>query len=120
MTEDSTAFTLPSGRIATLRRAKGRDLIRAHRVTAGNTEPVSLSFALIAEIAQIDGKELVYEDVLETNLDDVLALENAILGAAESNVNFSRAASSRTSETGFPQQSQSLRSSILDSRSKNS
>jgi hypothetical protein len=72
MTEVTRTTTLPSGRRAEVREGKGRDLMRAHRGVAGNTEPMSVSFALIAELARIDGKPMVCEDVLDMDLEDVL------------------------------------------------
>ena len=50
MTEVTRTTTLPSGKRAEVRKGKGRDLMRAHRAVAGNTEPMSVSFALIAEL----------------------------------------------------------------------
>jgi hypothetical protein len=79
---------LPSGRSAIIRKGKGRDLMRAHRAAAGNTEPLSLVFALIAELVEIDDKPIVYEDVLEMELDDVLALQDAILSVEGAGANF--------------------------------
>jgi hypothetical protein len=84
MTEVTRTTRLPSGKQAEVRKGKGRDLMRAHRAVAGNAEPMSVSFALIAELARIDGKPLVYEDVLEMDLDDVLALEAEVTGRARS------------------------------------
>lgn len=88
MSEVTRTTKLPSGKQAEVRQGKGRDLIRAHRAVAGNAEPMSVSFALIAELARIDGKPLVYEDVLEMDLDDVLALEATVTGAGENRANF--------------------------------
>ena len=56
MAEDGRrVVALPSGRQADIRKGKGRDLMRAHRAVAGNPEPMSVSFALIAEVARIEG-----------------------------------------------------------------
>src|ERR1700720_81717 len=83
MIEVTRTTRLPSGKQAEVRKGKGRDLMRAHRAVGGNAEPMSVSFALIAELARIDGKPLVYEDVLEMDLDDVLALEAEVTEAGE-------------------------------------
>jgi hypothetical protein len=88
MDEYSQEIALPSGRHAQVRRGKGRDLIRAHRVVAGNPEPMAVSFALVAELTQIDGKPLVYEDVLGMDLADVLVLQAEALGGGENTGNF--------------------------------
>lgn len=83
--EQSTAamrcVTLPSGKIAAIRRGKGRDLMRAQRAVAGNPDPTAVVFALIAELTQIDGASIVYEDVIEMDLGDVLVLQAEITGA---------------------------------------
>ena len=92
MVEGSKAIKLPSGKTANVRKAKGRDLMRAHRAVAGHTEPMAVSFALIAELSEIDGRSILYEDVLEMDLDDVLALEAQVMEAADkSNQNFTLA-----------------------------
>jgi len=77
----SRSIALPSGKTAAIRRGKGRDLIRAQRAVAGNPEPTAVVFALIAELAQIDGVPIVYEDVAEMDLGDVLVLQAEVTGA---------------------------------------
>lgn len=84
----SREIVLPSGRHAVVRRGKGKDLIRAHRVVGGNPEPMAVSFALVAELTQIDGNPVVYEDVLGMELDDVLFLQAECLGSGDSTGNF--------------------------------
>jgi hypothetical protein len=75
------SITLPSGKTATLRRGKGRDLMRAQRAVAGNPDPTAVVFALIAELSQIDGAPIVYEDVSDMDLGDVLVLQAEVTGA---------------------------------------
>jgi hypothetical protein len=75
------SITLPSGKTAALRRGKGRDLMRAQRAVAGNPDPTAVVFALIAELAQIEGASIVYEDVSEMDLGDVLVLQAEVTGA---------------------------------------
>jgi hypothetical protein len=110
MTEVTRTTRLPSGKQAEVRKGKGRDLMRAHRAVAGNAEPMSVSFALIAELARIDGKPLVYEDVLEMDLDDVLALEAEVTGAGEVRENFPNpvAPQGNTENLSQPRQSSDL------------
>jgi hypothetical protein len=79
---------LPSGRPATIRRGFGRDLMRAHRAAGHNAEPTAVTFALIAELTQIEGKTIVYEEVLAMELADVLALESGIAEDIERPANF--------------------------------
>jgi len=117
MSEDRRRITLPSGKTAELRKGKGRDLMRAHRAVAGNLEPMSVSFALIAELVRLEGKALVYEDVLEMDLDDVLTLEAEVSGAAEGNVNFPPGAAPEEETTDLRQPRQSSDLSTSDSPS---
>ena len=93
MDNQAKTITLPSGRIATLRQGRGRDLIKAHRAVASDPEPIAVSFALIAELAMIDGRQIVYEDLLAMELDDVLALESEVMEPR--NENFPGAANQR-------------------------
>jgi len=72
-------FALPSGKQAQLRKGYGRDLMRAQR-SAGDGDPTAVVFALIAELAEVGGRRLVYEDVLEMELGDVLALQAEVIG----------------------------------------
>jgi hypothetical protein len=76
---DRREITLPSGARAMVRRGRGRDLMRAQRAAAAS-DSSAVAFALIAELAEIDGRIIVYEDVLEMDLGDVVALQEEILG----------------------------------------
>lgn len=73
------AVVLPSGSSAAIRKGLGRDLMRAQRA-APSSEPSAIIFALIAELVQIDGKPIVYEDVLGMDLADVLVLQEEVIG----------------------------------------
>jgi hypothetical protein len=73
-------LTLPSGATAEIRKGKGKDLMRAHRAVRGNDDPMAIAFALIAELVNLEGKPIVYEDVLEMGLADVLALQAEVVG----------------------------------------
>jgi hypothetical protein len=77
----SHSVALPSGKAAAIRRGKGRDLMRAQRAVVGNPDPTAVVFALIAELARIDGAPIVYEDVIEMDLGDVLVLQAEVTGA---------------------------------------
>lgn len=73
--------TLPSGKTATIREGKGRDLLQAQRLVGKDTD--AMPYALIALRCQIDGAPIVYEDVLDVLSDaDVLALMGEILPPA--------------------------------------
>lgn len=70
---------LPSGAHAEVRKGMGRDLMRAQRAVAGG-DASAVVFALIAELARIEGRKIVYEDVLEMELADVMALQAEVIG----------------------------------------
>lgn len=77
-----TQLTLPSGSRATLSavgKLKGRDLIKAQRAIAPSdmSLPMATAFALLAPRVRLDGRQLVYEDMLEMDLADVNALMEA-------------------------------------------
>ena len=62
-------LTLPSGKIAIIEKGKGKDLLQA-QIKAKTSDEIP--YALIAE--------LVYEDILEMDLEDVLSLQGEISG----------------------------------------
>lgn len=99
MDDEAKEINLPSGAKAILRKGKGRDLIRAHRAVAGNPEPTAISFALIAELVQINGKTIVYEDVLAMDLEDVLALQDEVIGGVAEKGNFQQPTSRPASDS---------------------
>jgi len=68
---------LPSGKKATIREGKGKDLLNAQRKARSAEE---ILYALLAELTEIDGQKLIYEDLLELDLKDVLALQSAVVG----------------------------------------
>lgn len=70
-------ITLPSGKTAILKQGKGYDLLQA-QIKAKN--PEEIIYALISELTEIDGQQLVYEDILELDLADVLALQGELSG----------------------------------------
>lgn len=73
----SKNLTLPSGKIATIKDGKGIDLLHAQMKAKTSEE---IPYALIAELTEIDGTPLVYEDILELDLPDVIELQTAISG----------------------------------------
>ena len=76
-------ITLPSGKIATVRPGRGYDLLQA-QIKAKTSEEIP--YALIAELTEIDGQKLVYEDILELDLSDVIALQAELSGKFQSTV----------------------------------
>jgi hypothetical protein len=77
--EDTRAIDLPSGTRAEVRKGHGRDLMRAQRAAAGG-DASAVIFALIAELTRVEGRRVVYEDVLEMDLADVMALQAEVIG----------------------------------------
>lgn len=70
-------LTLPSGKIATFEKGKGKDLLQA-QIKAKTSDEIP--YALLAELCEIDGQKLVYEDILELDLEDVITLQAEISG----------------------------------------
>ena len=70
-------INLPSGKIATLKKGRGFDLLQAQQKAKTSEE---IPYALIAELAEIDGQKLVYEDILELDVEDVIVLQAEISG----------------------------------------
>ena len=73
-------FTLSDGRKATVKTGKGYDLLQA-QIKAKTSEEIP--YALIAELTEIDGQPIVYEDILELPLEDVITLQGAVTGKSE-------------------------------------
>jgi hypothetical protein len=76
--QPARTIELPSGARAELRKGYGRDLMRAQRAAAGS-DASAVIFALIAEVARVDGHKIVYEDVLEMDLADVMVLQAEVI-----------------------------------------
>jgi len=72
---------LPTGKTAVFKDGKGRDLLNAQRKAK---TPEEILYALIAEITEIDGEAVIYEDLLEMPLEDVLALQAEMSGKFQS------------------------------------
>ncbi|MEI8390807.1 MAG: hypothetical protein WCG23_13095 [bacterium] len=74
-------FLLPSQKTAVFKDGKGRDLLNAQRKAK---TPEEILYALIAEITEIDGETVIYEDLLEMSLEDVLTLQAEMSGKFQS------------------------------------
>ncbi len=68
---------LPSGKKAQMRRAKVRDQIEAMKV-AKTDSAGDLMAAIVARVTLLDGKPLRYEDVIDMDLADGMALQGAL------------------------------------------
>ena len=74
-------ITLSDGKIAIIKDGKGRDLLNAQKKAKTSDE---VPYALIAELTEIDRNYLVYEDILELPIEDVILLQEAIGGKLQS------------------------------------
>ena len=70
-------ITLSDGKIAIIKDGKGRDLLNAQKKAKSSDE---IPYALIAELTEIDGNYLVYVDILELPIADVIQLQEEIGG----------------------------------------
>ncbi len=98
--QDTQTIDLPSGSRAEVRNGHGRDLMRAQRAAVGG-DASAVIFALIAELTRVDGRRIVYEEVLEMDLADVMVLQDEVIGE-----NFDRPPQ-RASQASFNPDSQS-------------
>ncbi len=70
-------ITLTDGKIAKIKDGKGLDLLNAQKKAKTSDE---IPYALVAELTEIDGQFLVYEDILELPIEDVINLQAAVSG----------------------------------------
>lgn len=70
-----TQFTLPSGKKVIFLRGKGRDLRLALMAAGPGADQYRILFAIIAQLALIDGKKTTMEAIDMMDLDDVLDLQ---------------------------------------------
>ncbi|HZP46266.1 MAG TPA: phage tail assembly protein [Candidatus Binataceae bacterium] len=68
---------LSDGRIATVRRPKGRDLRNAQRLAGKDATPYETSLAMLAQVATIDGAPIVMEDLDDFYADDINLMAEA-------------------------------------------
>ena len=71
MAEEIRQLMLSDGRIAQIRRPKGRDLIRAHDVAGENANRFKFTCGLLAQITTLGGKPCVMEDIQDLYADDI-------------------------------------------------
>jgi len=65
-------MVLPSGRFARIENARGEHLLKALRA---DTEGKDTTFYLISLLCTIDGEAVSYQDLLDMDLRDALALQ---------------------------------------------
>ena len=80
----SKEIKLSDGKLAVIKDGKGLDLLNAQKKAKTSDE---IPYALIAELTEIDGIYLVYEDILELPIEDVILLQEAIGGKLQSKAN---------------------------------
>ena len=79
----SKEIKLSDGKLAVIKDGKGLDLLNAQKKAKTSDE---IPYALIAELTEIDGNYLVYEDILELPIEDVILLQEAIGGKLQSKI----------------------------------
>ena len=77
----SKEIKLSDGKLAVIKDGKGLDLLNAQKKAKTSDE---IPYALIAELTEIDVNYLVYEDILELPIEDVILLQEAIGGKLQS------------------------------------
>ena len=77
----SKEIKLSDGKLAAIKDGKGLDLSNAQKQAHTSDK---IPYALIAELTEIDGNYLVYEDILELPIEDVILLQEAIGGKLQS------------------------------------
>nr|BDD44400.1 hypothetical protein 2 [bacterium] len=95
-------INLPSGKKAKIDDGKGYHLLLSQRKAKATDE---IPYALIAELAEIDGQKLPYEDILQMSLNDVSTLLNAINETSDDKQLGKSSAQSQSSSSA-PQQTQ--------------
>lgn len=70
-------ITLSDGKVAKIKAGRGLDLLNAQKKAKTQDE---IPYALISELCEIDGQFLVYEDILELPIEDVIALQAIVSG----------------------------------------
>jgi hypothetical protein len=72
-------ITLSDGTVATIRRARGRDLIRAQDIAAGDNK-FKFTCAMLAQVTQLNGEPCVMEDIAELWASDLDLLSREAAG----------------------------------------
>ena len=77
----SKEIKLSDRKLTVIKDGKCLDLLNAQKKAKTSDE---IPYALIAELTEIDGNYLVYEDILELPIEDVILLQEAIGGKLQS------------------------------------
>lgn len=77
MTDATKEVVLPSGAFAKFRRLTGRDLLAARKI--GDTDDtLDMIFVLMTLCVTIDEKPVTYEQLLDMDMRDVIAIQKEI------------------------------------------
>ena len=79
----TTELILSDGRKVTIKDGKGKNLLNAQKIAK---TPDAIPYTLLAELCDFDGQQLVYEDILELPIEDVINLQAAISGKFQSSL----------------------------------
>jgi hypothetical protein len=92
-------ITLSDGTVATIRRPRGRDLVRAQEV-AGSDNKFKFTCAMLAQVTQLSNEGCVMEDIMELWASDIdLLSREAASDFLSSNAPCSPSSSSGVSNT---------------------
>ncbi|MGH7120611.1 MAG: hypothetical protein ACREFP_16750 [Acetobacteraceae bacterium] len=74
----TTEITLPSGAVAAVRQGTGRDLRLAQMAAGQPFDALKFEYALLAQVATVEGKLVRMEQIDAMRIDDVLELQGAM------------------------------------------
>jgi len=77
--DQTKTITLSDGAVATIRRARGRDLVRAQQV-AGDDNKFKFTCAMLAQVTSLNGEPCVMEDIMELWASDIDLLSREAAG----------------------------------------
>jgi hypothetical protein len=77
--DQTKTVTLSDGTVATVRRPRGRDLIRAQDA-AGGENKFKFTCAMLAQVTQLNGEPCVMEDIMELWAEDIDLLSRETAG----------------------------------------
>jgi hypothetical protein len=77
--DQTKTVTLSDGTAATVRKPRGRDLIRAQDV-AGGENRFKFTCAMLAQVTQLNGEPCVMEDIVELWAGDIDLLSREVAG----------------------------------------
>jgi hypothetical protein len=79
MPDQTKTVTLSDGTLATVRKPRGRDLVRAQDF-AGSDNKFKFTCAMLAQVTQLNGEPCVMEDIMELWAADIDLLSRETAG----------------------------------------